>query len=271
MLMALTRAVPPSIDRCELTHLARTPIDYGRAVEEHDRYEAELRAMGCRVERLPDAPDLPDSVFVEDTAIVFDELAVIARPGAASRRSEVTTAMAALEKYRRVARIEAPGTLDGGDVLVTERRVFVGDTPRTNADGARLLAELIAPLGFDVIRVPVTECLHLKSAVSRLPQSNPVRPPGFGRQALLISCAWIDAAPFDGFELIEVDPSEPAAANVLTIGDSVLCPEEFPRTRAVLNACGFVTRSVPAGELAKAEGGLTCGSLVFEAFNTPPS
>ena len=172
MLIALTRAVPPSIDRCELTHLERTPIDYARAAEQHDRYEAALAALGCRVERLPDAPDLPDSVFVEDTAVVFDELAVIARPGAVSRRGEVTAAMAALERYRRVACIEAPGTLDGGDVLVTERRVFVGDTPRTNADGARQLAALIAPLGFDVVRVPVTECLHLKSSVSRLP---PVR------------------------------------------------------------------------------------------------
>jgi dimethylargininase len=107
-LIALTRAVPPAINRCELTHLARTPIDYLRAVDEHDRYEAALRALGCVVERLPDAPDMPDSVFVEDTAIVFDGLAVIARPGAASRRGEVASAVEMLRRHRPLAFIQAP-------------------------------------------------------------------------------------------------------------------------------------------------------------------
>jgi dimethylargininase len=110
-----------------------------------------------------------------------------------------------------------------------------------------------------VVRVPVTKCLHLKSAVSSL-----------GR-ALLINRAWIDAAPFARFDLIDVDPSEPAAANVLAIGDRVLCADEFPRTRAKIEARGFVTVSVPAGELAKAEGGLTCGSLVLSVFNSRPA
>lgn len=252
MLIALTRAVPSSINRCELTHLERTPIDYTRAVEEHEFYERALRTLGCRVERLPDAPETPDSVFVEDTAVVFDDLAVIARPGAVSRREEVAATVAVLGRYRRLAFIEAPGTLDGGDVLVTSRQVFVGDTPRTNDDGARQLAAFIAPLGLDVVSVPVTKCLHLKSAVSILPDGG-----------LLVNPDWIDVSCFKGFDLMEVDPQEAASPNVLAIGDRVLCAAEFPRTRALLEARGFVTLPVPASELAKAEGGLTCGSLVF--------
>jgi dimethylargininase len=272
MLLALTRAVPRSIDRCELTHLARTPIDYLRAVEEHDRYEAALREMGCRVERLPDAPDQPDSVFVEDTAVVFDDLAVIARPGAASRRGEVAATVAALSRHRRLAFIQEPGTLDGGDVLVMPGTVFVGDTPRSNADGARQLAALVSSLGYDLVRVSVTNCLHLKSAVSRLPNvASAFAVASAFRRKLLINRDWIDAAPFAGFDLIDVDQAEPGAANVLAIGDRVLCADEFPRTRERVEASGFVTLSVPAGELAKAEGGLTCGSLVLSTFNTRPA
>jgi dimethylargininase len=262
VLLALTRAVPRSIDLCELTHLDRTPIDYARAVEEHERYEAALAEMGCHVERLPDAPDQPDSVFVEDTAVVFDDLAVIARPGAASRRGEVAATVTALSRHRRLVFIQAPGTLDGGDVLVVPGRVFVGGTPRTNIEGARQLAEFVSPLGYEVVRVAVTQCLHLKSAVTSLE-------PGTQR-TLLINRDWIAAEPFAGFDLIDVDPSEPAAANVLAIGERVLCADEFPLTRARVQAHGFVTLSVPAAELAKAEGGLTCGSLVLSTFNTRP-
>ena len=273
MRIALTRAVPRSIDRCELTHLARTPIDYARAVEEHHRYEAALREMGCRVEQLPDEDAMPDSVFVEDTAVVFDALAVMARPGAESRRGEVSSAVKALRPYRPLVFIEAPGTLDGGDVLVVGTRVFVGDTPRTNGDGARQLATLVAPLGFDVVRVPVRGCLHLKSAVTSLPEAGSHGSPSVAsgsKRMLLINPEWVDVACFHAYELINIDPVEPGAANVLTIQDYVLCAEEHPLTRALLSARGFVTRSVPAGELAKAEGGLTCGSIVFDAFDSRP-
>ena len=163
---AYSRAVPPSIDRCELTHLHRTPIDYTNAAAQHHVYEAALRRAGCEVRRLPDAPEFPDSVFVEDTAVVFDEIAVIARPGAESRRGEVDAMAAALAPHRPLAFIEAPGTLDGGDVLVTPGRVFVGISGRTNSEGARQLAAHVAPFGFAVIPVPVGGCLHLKSAVT---------------------------------------------------------------------------------------------------------
>jgi dimethylargininase len=262
MLLAFTRSVSPEITRCELTHLARTPIDYARAVAEHDEYEDLLRRLGCRVERLPDAPELPDSVFVEDTAVVFDDLAVIARPGAASRQAEVDAMAAALEPYRRLEFIEPPGTLDGGDVLVTPGRVFVGLSGRTNEDAMRQLASHIAPLGFAVVGVPVTGCLHLKSAVTLLGLPPKGGSHGAGSSLLLINPAWVDPAPFTSCELIEIDPAEPAAANVLSVGGTVICAAEFPQARRRIEAKGFITASVPAGELAKAEGGLTCCSVL---------
>src|SRR4051812_48897456 len=251
MLLALIRAVPRAIDRCELTHLERTPIDYAKAVREHDAYEECLRRLGCPVQRLPEAHDMPDSVFVEDTAVVFDHIAVIARPGAVSRRAEVEAAAHALAAYRPLAFIEPPATLDGGDVLVTPGKVFVGITERTNADGARQLATHLAPFGFETLPVPVTGCLHLKSAVTLAKAG-----------LLLINRDWIDSAAFEAFDLIDIDPAEPMAANVLLVGDRVVCAEEHPRTRQRLEAHGIVTVTVPAGELARAEGGVTCCSLL---------
>jgi dimethylargininase len=256
--LAITRAVPPSISRCELTHIERIPIDHARAVEQHAAYEAALRRVGCRVERLPDAPELPDSVFVEDTAVVFDDIAVIARPGAAMRRGEVDAMAAALAPHRRLAFIEAPGTLDGGDVLVTPRRVFVGISGRTNLAGANQLATHIAPLGFEVVPVPVEGCLHLKSAVTQVASA-------FRRKIqLLINPAWVDSAHFAGFDLLEIDPSEPAAANVLAVNGYLICAAEHPRTRQRLEARGYAVIPVPASELAKAEGGVTCCSVILE-------
>jgi len=221
-------------------------------MEEHALYERCLDQLGCRVQHLPDTPDLPDSVFVEDTAVVFDDLAVIARPGARSRRPEVPSVVEALRPHRRLAFIEAPGTLDGGDVLVTPGTAYVGISGRTNAAGARQLAALLTPLGMQVETVDVTGCLHLKSAVTPA-----------GDRLLVLNPSWVDRAIFSTFDVIEIDPSEPFAANVLRAGGRVMCAAEHPRTRARLDAAGISTLSVPAGELAKAEGGLTCGSLIF--------
>jgi dimethylargininase len=263
VLLALTRAVAPAINQCELTHLARQPIDYARAVEEHDAYEAALARAGCRVVRLPELPDHPDSVFVEDAAVVFDEVAVIARPGAETRRGEVASVAEALRPYRRLAFIQPPATLDGGDVLVTPGRIFVGVSGRTNEEGVRQLSVIVSPFGFETTSVPVTGCLHRKSAVTVARNAN-----AGGRPTLVVNPSWVDVGAFGDFDLIAVDPSEPAAANVLGIGDRVICGAEYPRTRAKLDAAAFVTLSVPAGELAKAEGGVTCGSLVFAASNS---
>jgi dimethylargininase len=251
--IALTRRVPPSISRCELTHLAREPIDHARAAEQHGAYEGALTRLGCRVERLPDLPELPDSVFVEDTAIVLDDIAVVARPGAESRREEVPSVVAALRAYRNITFIEPPGTLDGGDVLVEGHRVYIGASGRTNRDAARQLTALLAPYGYTVIPVPVRGCLHLKSAVTVAADGT-----------LIVNPDWIDAAGFEEIQLIHVDPSEPMAANVLRVGNVTLCRSGCPRTRARLEAHGITTEALDASELAKAEGALTCCSLILK-------
>jgi len=250
--LAFTRAISQSIARCELTHLARVAIDVDAARAQHAGYERALADAGCRITRLAADDDMPDSVFIEDTAVVFDELAIVARPGAESRRREVPAVAAALAPHRAVSAIAAPGTLDGGDVLVSGRRVFVGSSGRTNAHGIAQLRALLEPHGYSVTAVPVSGCLHLKSAVCVV-----------GDGLLLINRAWIDAAPFDRLTLVDVDPSEPFGANALRIGDTVIAPQEFDRTAARLRAHGLSVHPVPASELAKAEGGVTCCSLIL--------
>src|SRR5262245_23966723 len=137
MRVALTRDISPALASCELTHLPRVPIDVERARAQHREYEQALAEAGCEVQRLPSSAEMPDSVFVEDIAIVFDELAIVTRPGAESRRIEVQAIADALQKYRRLRCIAAPGTIDGGDVLVVGRRVYVGLSSRTNAEAVR--------------------------------------------------------------------------------------------------------------------------------------
>jgi dimethylargininase len=244
--IALTRPVPSSINRCELTHLARSPIDVDVARVQHAEYERALDALGCRVQRVPVADDLPDSVFIEDTAVVVDEVAVITRPGAESRRAETAAVADALRVYRPLRVIEAPATIDGGDVLVIGKRVFVGITPRTNSDGANQLRNHLVPFGYDVEAVPVHGCLHLKSGVTQIADD-----------AVLINRQWISG--FDDYTRIDVDPGEPFAANALRIGEALIYPSMFPRTRARLQN----VHVVDASELAKAEGGVTCCSIVF--------
>jgi dimethylargininase len=254
MLIALTRAVPTSIVHCELTHIERTPIDYSRAVRQHEEYERALESLGCRVERLPDTPDLPDSVFVEDPAIVLDTVAAIARSGAESRRGETSSVAEALKQYREIVFVADPGVIDGGDVLRVGRRIYAGLSTRTSPEGIRQLENAARRDGLTVIPVRVGECLHLKSAVTTLDHCRP---------AVLVNADWIDPAIFEGADIVDVDPDEPTAANVLLVGDTVLCAAEFPRTRQRLEERGFRTMAAAAGELAKAEGGLTCGSIVF--------
>jgi dimethylargininase len=252
MLLALTRAVPPCIVRCELTHLARAPIDVERAAAQHGAYEQALSRLGCTVTRLPDEPDYPDSVFVEDTAVVLDAIAVLARPGAESRRGETDSVAATLRSYRPLACIRAPGTLDGGDVLRVARRVYVGLSGRTNADGVRQLADLLAPHGYRVDGIDVGGCLHLKSAVTAVADD-----------VLLVNPRWVDVSRFRDFRRIEVHPEEPAAANALRVGETVVCAAAAPRTRERLERAGFAVESVDVSELAKAEAGVTCCSLIL--------
>ncbi|HKT42622.1 MAG TPA: dimethylargininase [Rhodanobacteraceae bacterium] len=249
--IAITRAVSRALEHCELTHLPRRPIDLALARRQHATYEQALREAGCEVRRLPEQPGQPDSVFVEDTAIVLDEVAVVTRPGAPSRRGEVASMAAALEGLREIVRVEPPGTLDGGDVLRLGRSLYVGASARSSADGMAQLGTLLAPFGYRVVAVPLRGCLHLKSAVTQVA-------PG----RLLLNPDWVDADRFPGWEPIAVDPAEPHAANALLVGEALIYPASCPRTREKLTGFGIDVRSVDMSETEKAEGGVTCCSVI---------
>lgn len=251
MPIALTRSVPPSIVNCELTHLNREPINFARAAEQHGLYERALVALGCTIQRLPSLSDMPDSVFVEDTALVLPEIAIIARPGAASRRLEVTSVADALRPHGPLAFIESPGTLDGGDVLAIGSTIYVGESTRTNAEGIRQLADLVSAYGYAVRPVKVSACLHLKSAVTRVAED-----------VILLNTAWVDSSSFKGMHQIEVHPGEPFAANALRIGDHVIYSGTYDQTRRRLEENGINVHLVETDELQKAEGGVTCCSIV---------
>jgi dimethylargininase len=254
MLTAITRAVSPTIGNCELTFLERQPIDVEKAAQQHRAYEECLTELGVRVISLAAEPELPDSVFVEDTAVVVNELAVMTRPGAASRRPEVESIAAVLSKYRPLEFITPPATLEGGDVLRVERTLFVGASGRTNREGIRQLQDILEPYGYEVRTVNLNGCLHCKSACSYL-----------GRNTIVANRAWVQDSPFESFEVIDVAPTEPSAANALAIGDVVLLPNSFPETRARLEAHGFHVETLDVSELQKAEAGLTCSSVIFES------
>jgi dimethylargininase len=253
MLLAITREVSRSIVNCELTHLARTPIDVGRARQQHAQYEAALKSLGVTVLSLPEEPALPDSVFVEDTALVLDECAVILRPGAESRRPETELIEPVLAPYRRLFRIEEPARVDGGDVLRVGKEIHIGISTRSDMYAAQQLEEILSPFGYRVHAAEVHGCLHLKSAVTQV-----------SGDMLLVNPGWVDKRIFAGVNFIETDASEPYAANAVLIGNAVIYPAAFAKTGRRLGAAGIPIVSVEADELAKAEGAVTCCSLIFK-------
>lgn len=247
-MIAITRAVSRSISQGEVTHIERVPLSYERAVMQHAQYVAALTDLGCRVVQLPALDEHPDAVFVEDTAVVLEDMAVITRPGAESRRGEVDSVAEALRQFRPLVLIEAPATIDGGDVLYLRNRFYVGLTTRTNGAALQQLARLT---GREVIGIPVRGALHLKTAMTPVAED-----------LLLVEAQHIDVAPFADFRVLETDPSEPFSGNALLIGDRVIYPNHFPRTRERLEAAGITIVGVDADELAKVEGGVTCSSLI---------
>jgi dimethylargininase len=222
------------------------------ARQQHRQYESALRELGLAVLALPEEAELPDAVFVEDTALVLDECAILLRPGAVSRQAEVASMGKVLGHFRRLHGIQTPARVDGGDILRLGRRLFIGVGQRTNSEAVKQIRSLLAPLGYTVEPVRATGCLHLKSAATEV-----------GAGTLLMNPKWIEPDALADVKCIEVDPSEAYAANALRLGETVLFPEAFPRTRARLERANIRTRTVPADELAKAEGALTCCSLIL--------
>jgi dimethylargininase len=251
-IVALTREVSPAIGQCELTHLARSPVDVEVARAQHRAYEHLLASHGCVIQRLGATTDMPDSVFVEDTAIVFEEIAIITRPGAPSRRLETAAVADAISHHRPIRRMEEPATLDGGDVLCVGRTVFVGRSGRTNDEGIRWLRCTVRPLGYEVRPAEVDGCLHLKSAVTAIAD-----------RLLLANRRWIPTADLSGFDVVDVDPHEEYAANALRLEDRIIYAAAFPRTLERLRRRGIDVDTVDVSELAKAEGAVTCCSVLI--------
>jgi dimethylargininase len=205
-----------------------------------------------QVQLLPAEPDLPDSVFVEDTALVLDECAIITRPGADSRKPETESIAKILAPYRKLFFIESPARVDGGDILSVGKKIYVGLSTRSDNHAIEQMQNYLRPYGYEVKGVAVTGCLHLKSAVTQI-----------AKDTLLINSEWIDKNCFDEVKFIEIDPSEPYAANAVLIGDTIIYPTAFPKTQKRLENMGIKIVNVDADELAKAEGAVTCCSLIF--------
>jgi dimethylargininase len=252
MVIAVTREVSPRFNECEITHIERTPIDLEVARTQHHEYVNVLKTLGCTVIELPAEADLPDSVFVEDTAFILPEIAVITRPGADSRKPETESILPALSPYIKIIHIREPATVDGGDVLVLGKNIYIGLSSRSNQDAIDQLNEQLREYGYTVTGVQMHDCLHLKSAVTRVDD-----------KTLLLNKSWVDTHHFEGFDWIEVDPAEPFAANCLPIEESIVFPTSFPRTRAKLQNKGYKIVTVDVSELAKAEGAVTCCSLII--------
>jgi len=253
MTIAITRHISSRFNECEITHIERTPINLEIARSQHEAYVRALAELGCQVIELPEETELPDSVFVEDTAFILPEVAVITRPGADSRKPEVETIVPALSPYRPLLHVATPATVDGGDVLVAGKQIFVGMSTRSNREVVIQLNALLEDFGYKVWGVELRDCLHLKTAVTRV-----------NDQTLLINKAWVDASNFPGYDLIEIDASEPFAANCLPVRGKIIYPTTFPKTRNLLENKGFRIVPVDLSELAKAEGAVTCCSLIIE-------
>lgn len=252
MIIAITREISPRFNECEITHIERSPIDVDVARKQHHEYVQALKNAGCDVVELPAESSLPDSVFVEDTAFILPELAVVTRPGADSRKPETESIIRALAPVTRYVQLQAPATLDGGDVLVLGKKIFIGLSTRSNQDAIDQLNGLLEEYGYQVIGVQMHDCLHLKTAITRVDD-----------HTLLINASWVDTHHFENFKWIEVDPSEPFAANCLPVGGSIIFPTAFPKTCERLEAAGHQVMAVDVSELAKAEGAVTCCSLII--------
>lgn len=252
-MIALTRDVSASLATGERTHRSREPIDVGLAARQLGEYRRALADCGASVTTLPALDDLPDAVFIEDVALILDEVAILFRMGVGSRREEPSRTAGEIARWREVVTLQEGASAEGGDVVRLGRTLYVGRTGRTDDRGIAALAGVATPLGYRVVPVEVSGCLHLKSACTALDD-----------ETLLANPAWVDTSCFETRRTIEVDPGEPGAANAVRVGGSVLVQAGCSHTIERVTAAGFDARVVDVSELAKAEGSLTCLSLLFE-------
>lgn len=235
-----------------LTEQNGPPVSLEALRKQHAAYCRLLESLGITLIRLDPLPGFPDAYFVEDTAVVTPEIAVVTRPGASQRQGEEKSVARKLTDFRPLKAIAAPGTLDGGDVLIVGREVFVGLSGRTNRAGADQLDRILAPFGYHATPVEIPDGLHLKSSIASL-----------GDRRLLMNAAWSTLSAFSGYAKLLVDPGEAYACNTLAINDHLIMPAGFPQTRALLESLGQPIHEIDATPFRRMDGGLTCLSLRF--------
>jgi dimethylargininase len=254
MLRGLTHKVSSRITDCELTFIERAPIDYQLATCQHAEYESLLTRLEVSVRSLSENDEYPDACFVEDTAIVVDELAVICSMGVSSRRGETPSIARELSNYRDLTHISLPATIEGGDVLRIGRQILVGQSKRTNIDGIRALKRILEPVGYKVTPVTTKGGLHFKSGCTAIDD-----------ETLFLNPEWIDTDSLKGFKLLLTPTQEPASANVLRVGETVCVQAKFPRAADLIRKVVKKVETIDMSELHKAEAGLTCSSIIFES------
>jgi len=253
--LALTRLPGSELEQGERTFVEREGIDLARALDQHAAYRAALEELGFEVRVLEALEGHADGVFVEDPLLLLDEVAVLTRPAASSRRAEVAASEMLLATQpgltaRPVERIEGPGTLEGGDVLELDGILMVGQSTRTNHAGLKQLAHLCLPYGYRVKAAEVTHCLHLKTGCCFI-----------GRDTLVVNPDWVDLHRSPDLEIVPVDPSEPFGANIIELNGRLLMSASHPGTTERLRALDFEVMTVDLSELEKAEAGPTCLSV----------
>ena len=244
---------PPGPDAANgLTEQGGPPARLTELREQHAAYCGLLQTLGIALIRLDPLPGFPDAYFVEDTAVITPEIAVITRPGAPQRRGEAETVARRLADFRPLKAIGAPGTLDGGDVLIVGQDVFVGLSGRTNRQGADQLQRILSPFGYRCRPVAVPDGLHLKSSVASL-----------GNRQLLLKASWSQHSAFGDYDKLLVPPREAYACNTLAINGHLIMPAGYPTTRALLEPIGYPLHELETSALRRMDGGLTCLSLRF--------
>lgn len=252
MLTAITHTPSPYLGNCELTYLPRQSINIEVIKTQHEDYCMMLRECGVTVLTFNYNASLPDSVFVEDTALVLDEIGIILPMGTESRREEINFMASQLKRFRDLERIRQPAQLEGGDILRVGKNLYVGLTSRSNQQGIQALEDIVAPFGYRLKTVEVSNCLHLKTGCTALDDEN-----------LLINPQWIDAASFKNLNLHVVPSEEAFAANILRVGDIICLSAGFPKTRKMIADLGYKVKVIDISEFNKAEAGLTCISLLI--------
>lgn len=258
-MLALTHLPSFNMAECLRQDADGPAIDGERALQQHAGYREMLGRCGATVHVLDVNRRHPDCVFIEDTAIVLDEVAILCSMGHPSRRAEPAGIEPPLRRYREIERIDLPATIDGGDVLRVGRRLMVGISGRTNAAAVETLKTIATRYGYEVDPVPVTGCLHLKSACTALPDGRLLANPG-----------WLDATALARYAIVPVPADEPDAANVALVGETVCAAAGHPQSAELVRGLGFFVETTDLSEFAKADGCVTCLSLLFETEATFP-